>query len=389
MWLFEKIRDSIENIPSELCHTIEQSKEYIFNSRKTCMSLNVHSNILTPDKIPEFCLPPRLSRRNILQEAETPSSHLLRKNQEQSTFFNSMQVMTKDSKVRNSNALMACKDVKRALPFSAESFGLAGIYQSPNTRRKESLFHPKFPAYTLNKKISPAAQKVTRERNPPKNTVAGFFSLTLGKTISETGSTENKTPSSTSCPVLPGSQEETGGMRREVVSLHTFPNNPPSSFGSSLTLAPTVLFPLDVLRCQVRLPREHVIPLQGRGKVKLSAESTTFSSNTILSLSTVRIRLVSVESHWNDTDQKPLNCALILCLTPGKLQLQKSATIKTSRNPVFNEDFYFTALSREDLLELQLRVKIVDKLVSGTLRRRTVIRVFTKPLSQLLHLHIN
>uniref|UniRef100_A0A3P8VKQ7 C2 domain-containing protein n=1 Tax=Cynoglossus semilaevis TaxID=244447 RepID=A0A3P8VKQ7_CYNSE len=324
MCLFEKIKDSIESIPSELCRTMEQSEEYIFNSSKTSMSLNVHSNLLTPDKIPEFCLPPRLSRRNVLQEAETPSSHLLRKNQVQSAFFNTMQVMPKDAKVRNSNVSMVCKDMKRP-PFSAESFGLAGIYESPNTRRKESLFHPKFPAYTLYKKI-------LLDSSPLGSPYSSRSSVYIT-------SSRGCLKGATSCPVLPGSQEETGVMRREVVSLHTFPNNPPSSFGSLLTLATPVLFPLDVLQCQERLLREHVIPLQGRGSISAVG-----------------------------------------------LQLQKSATIRTSHSPVFNEDFYFTALSWEDLLELQLRVKLVDKPVSGPLRRRTVIGVFTKPLSQLLYL---
>ncbi|XP_024908689.1 C2 calcium-dependent domain-containing protein 4C-like [Cynoglossus semilaevis] len=367
MCLFEKIKDSIESIPSELCRTMEQSEEYIFNSSKTSMSLNVHSNLLTPDKIPEFCLPPRLSRRNVLQEAETPSSHLLRKNQVQSAFFNTMQVMPKDAKVRNSNVSMVCKDMKRP-PFSAESFGLAGIYESPNTRRKESLFHPKFPAYTLYKKI---LLQHTISDTPSSSDSSPLGSPYSSRSSVYITSSRGCLKGATSCPVLPGSQEETGVMRREVVSLHTFPNNPPSSFGSLLTLATPVLFPLDVLQCQERLLREHVIPLQGRGKVRLSAE-TTFSSNTIL-------------GHWNDT-QKPLKCAVTLCLTTGKLQLQKSATIRTSHSPVFNEDFYFTALSWEDLLELQLRVKLVDKPVSGPLRRRTVIGVFTKPLSQLLYL---
>ncbi|KAG7490316.1 C2 calcium-dependent domain-containing protein 4C-like [Solea senegalensis] len=412
MWVLEKIRESIESIPLELSHVIGKSEEDIFISSKTRLSQNLHNNILTPDKIPEFCLPPRLCRRS--REAETTAPHQLRQNQvpKSGTCSGMTREKTKHAVIRNSDVSVAWKDTKKPLPFSAEGYGLAGIYESPNTRRKESIFHSKFPIYMLDRSIAAAAPRLAKVKKVQKKPMSGIFPQ-LCKSLSETGSTESETSSdssplsspyttkssfydqsgsgrlkgATSCPLLIGGREEMGSLRREVLSLQTFPSSPPSSLANSLTLAPPVLFPLDVLQCQERLQREHVVPLLGRGKVRLSAESTTFSTNTLLSLFTVRVRVVSVEGLSSDTNQQTLNCAVNLCLTPGKLQPQKSATIRNCHSLVFNEDFYFTALSREDLLELQLKLKVVDKPAAGTLRRGTVIGVFTKPLSQLLNLH--
>ncbi|XP_039659093.1 C2 calcium-dependent domain-containing protein 4C [Perca fluviatilis] len=418
MWVFGKIRESMESIPLELSRYMGKSEEDIFLSSKASLSRNLHINILTPDKIPEFCLPPRLCKRSPLLEAKTMAPYLDHQNQmpESSTSSNTTHVKTKDVKTKNSDASMAWKATKKPLPFSAEGYGLAGIYESPNTRRKESLFHSVGPVYMYDRS-STAAPRLAKVTNLPNKTfisLSGFLPLFSSKNISKTGSTGSETPSSSdssplsspysaksslyfpsgdghlkgaiSCPSLIDSRENRGRWKRGLLSLTNSPSSPPSLEGSSLTLAPPVLFPLDVLQCQERLQHEQILPLPGHGKVRLFAEHITFSTNTFPSLSTVRVRVVSVEGQWDDTDRRTLNCAVNLCLTPGKLQQQESSTIRNCRNPVFNEDFFFTELRREDLQELKLRLKVVDKPAAGTLRRGTVIGVITKPLSQLLPL---
>ncbi|KAL7392634.1 hypothetical protein ABVT39_027458 [Epinephelus coioides] len=408
MWVFEKIRESVESIPLELSHYVGKSEEDILLSSKASLSHKLHNNILTPDKIPEFCLPPRLCKRGPLLEAETtvPYLHCLRKMPKSNTPPNTMHVKKKDGDVSVAT--------KKPLPFSAEGYGLAGIYESPNTRRKESLFHSKCPAYMFDRSLPNAAPRLAKATNLPKKTLSRFLPLVSSKSLSETGSTGSETPSSsdsspfsspysaksslyfppssgrlkgaTSCPSLTDSREIRGRWKRAILSLTTSPSSPPSLEGSSPTLAPSALFPLDVLQCQERLQHEHILPLQCRGKVHLYIEHNTLSTNTVSPISTVRVRVVSVEGLWDDTDRRTLNCAVNLCLTPGKLQQQESATIRNCRSPVFNEDFFFTELSREDLLELQLRLKVVDKPAAGTLRRGAVIAAVTKPLSQLLPL---
>ncbi|XP_022613327.1 C2 calcium-dependent domain-containing protein 4C-like [Seriola dumerili] len=415
MWVLGKIRESVESIPLELSRYMGKSEEDIFLSCKTSFSHNLPNNILTPDKIPDFCLPPRLCKRSPLQETETTPSYLHSQNQipKSNTSSNTTHVKMKDVKTKGGDASVAWKATKKPFPFSAEGYGLAGIYESPNTRRKESLFHSKCPVYIFDRSTPTAPPRRAKETNLPKKTLSGFFPLFSCKTLSETGSKESETPSSsdssplsspysgksslyipsgsgrlkgaTSCPSLIDSREVRGRLKRGDLSLTTSPSSPPSLEGNSLTLAPPVLFPLDVLQCQERLQREHVLPLLGHGKVRLSAERTTLSTNTFSSLSTVRVRVVSVEGLRDD--RRTLNCAVNLCLTPGKLQQQESATIRNCRSPVFNEDFFFTELSRVDLLDLQLRLKVVDKPAAGTLRRGTVIGVITKPLSQLLPLN--
>ncbi len=414
MWVLGKIRESMESIPLELSRYMGKSEEDTFCSSKANLSHNLHSNILTPDKIPEFCLPPRLCKRSLLLEAETTASNLHSQNlAAKSSTLNTTHEKTKNVKKKNDDALVVWEAAKKPLPFSAEGYGLAGIYESHNTLRRESLFHSKCPVYMFDRSFPNAPPRLAKKTNPPKKTLPGFLPKFFCKSLSETGSTDSETPSSdssplhssysgksspsiplaggrlkgaASCPSLIDCREKRGRFKKGGLSLTNTPSCPPSLEGSSLTLAPPVLFPLDVLQCQERMKREHVLPLQGRGKVRLFVEHTTFSTNVFSSRFTVRVRVVSVEGLWDDIDQRTMNCAVNLCLTPGKLQQQESATIRNCRSPVFNEDFFFIELSGENLLEMQLRLKVVEKPAAGTLRRGTVIGAIIEPLSQLLPL---
>lgn len=411
MWVFGKIRESMESLPLELSHYMGKSEGDILLSSKASLSYNLHNNILTPDKIPEFCLPPRLCKRSPLLEAETMAPDLYGQSCEpkRSTSSNNT-CKTKDVMMKNSNVFAAGKLTRKPLPFSGEGYGLAGIYESPNTRRKESLFHSKCPAYVFDRRNTTAAPRLVKDSNLPKKTLTGFLPHLFCKQLSEADSTESDTPSSsplsppfpvksspfmpsgsgrlrgaTSCPSLVDSRENRGRWKRAALSLVTSPSCPSSLEGSSFTLAPPLLSPLDALQCQERTQQEHILPLQNNVKVRLFAEHTTCTS-TASSRSTIRVRVVSLEGLWEDADRRTLNCAVNVCLTPGKLQQQESATIRNCRSPVFNEDFFFTELSREELLELQLSLRVVNKPAAGSLRRGKVIGVITKPLSQLVHL---
>uniref|UniRef100_A0A3Q3SMI5 C2 domain-containing protein n=1 Tax=Mastacembelus armatus TaxID=205130 RepID=A0A3Q3SMI5_9TELE len=367
-------------IPLELSRYMGKSEEDMFPSSKTSLSHNLHNNILTPDKIPEFCLPPRLCQRKPLLEADTTPPFLHGQNQipKSSTYSNTTCVKTKDVKMKNGDALVAWQASKKPLPFSAEGYGLAGIYESPNTRRKESLFHSKCPVYMFDRSTSSAVPRLaTLETNLPKKSLSGFLPLFSCKSLSETGSPESETPSSNDSSPLSSPYSAKTSLYIPLGSGRL----------KGATSCPSLIDNVEGRRrlkrggLTERLQREHVLPLQRCGKVRLSAEHTTFSS-----LSTVRVRLVSVEGLRDGADHRSLNCAVKLCLMPRKLQQQRSATIRNCHSPVFNEDFFFSELSQKDLLELQLRLKVVDKHAAGTLRRDIVIGVITKPLSQLLPL---
>ncbi|XP_060895333.1 C2 calcium-dependent domain-containing protein 4C [Labrus mixtus] len=401
MWFIGKIRESMESIPLELSRYMEKSEEDISPSSEASLTRNLPNNILTPDKIPEFCLPPRLCKRNLLQEVETLAS--LQHSQTPKSSTSSSNATRKEDMMKKNGEASAALQRKKPLPFSAEAYGLVGMYERPNTRRKESLFHhSKSPAYMLDRNVPP---KLSEEKNQQKKTSSGFLPLFLCKSLSETGSTESETHSSsdssplsspysaksslysgrlkgaTSCPSLIDNREDRGRWRRKMgfLSLTTSPSGPPKLEGGFLTSAPSVPFPLHD-------QREHLLSLNGRGKVRLLAELTTSSPSNNSYFSTVRIRVMSVEGIYNQTDRRALNCALSLCLTPGMLQQQESTSSRNCRSPVFNEDFFFSKLSREDLVELQLRLKVVDKPAAAAQRRGVVIGLITTPLSQLLDL---
>ncbi|XP_034396735.1 C2 calcium-dependent domain-containing protein 4C-like [Cyclopterus lumpus] len=348
MWVFEKIRESI---PLELSRYLGKSEEDIFRSSQASLSHHLHNNILTPDKIPEFCLPPRLRKSSSLLEAETVSPYRHRQHQmpKSSTSSNTTYVKTKDMKTKNGGASMAWKATKKPLPFSAEGYGLAGIYESPNTRRKESLFHSKCPVYMFDRSLPTAAPRLAEATNLPKKTLSVFFPLFSSKSLSEIGSTGSEIPSSSDFSTL---------------------SSPYSMFGIARTYFSMSMFFL----CRV-------------GVRFISSLSTAHSPLArVHPHTTVRVLVVSVEGLWDDSDRRTLNCAVHLCLTPGKLQQQESATIRNCRSPVFNENFFFTELTREDLLKLQLWLKVMYKPTTGILGRGTVIGATTKPLSQLLSL---
>lgn len=70
------------------------------------------------------------------------------------------------------------------------------------------------------------------------------------------------------------------------------------------------------------------------------------------------------------TDVKSINCCVALYLNPGKQQKQRSTIIKNSRNPVFNEDFFFDALPQAKVKSLAMKIKVVNK---GTSLKRDVL----------------
>ncbi|XP_043967612.1 C2 calcium-dependent domain-containing protein 4C [Gambusia affinis] len=397
MWVLGKIRESMESIPLELNCYIGKNNEDAFFSTKASLSQKLHTNIITPDNIPEFCLPPRLFKRQPMLETEM---NQLQQDTHQQTQKSrpSFKVKMKNMKEKSEDPLASQKAPRKPLPFSAECYGLAGIYESPNTRRKESLFHSKRPVYVFERCVSATKPSQVKKTLPLKKTFSGFFPLFVSKSFSEAASVEAETPSSAksfpsrsrclketvSCPSLIDSMEKSKKPKKLGLSLPTSSCRQLPSDKNPPTLSPPVLHPLDLLHCQERLQHEHVLPLQGQGKVRLSTEHTTFSNGASSISFTIRVRVMSVEGLLDGSERQTLNCAVSLCLMPGKLQHQESATIRSCRRPVFNEDFYFTELSHKDLMELQLQLKVVVKTAEGALRRGTVIGMICKPLSKLV-----
>ncbi|XP_066499326.1 C2 calcium-dependent domain-containing protein 4C [Hoplias malabaricus] len=375
MWILRRVQERVESFPAEITRLVNKNSEEI--SAKANLLKKLHSNVLTPEKIPDFFLPPRLSRRSLVG-AEGISSQ-----QEPDSGHNS-----RKPNMNAHKADVVCPRGPKPIPFSLKNYE-SGLFESPNTRRKESLFHSTFTQYKLDRVTTRAAPKL------PSITL-----LKAGSVESDTSSSADSSPHSSPPPSWP--------IRRrwDNVAKGPLSKDVPVSFGNSdkvqsklntkekgterhaavvrqpdcATLTPPLQFPLDMLHCQEHLHSEHVLLLSHRGCVRLSASQ----SNTAGQLLTIRIRVVSVDGLREPGDLRPLNCGLTLCLTPGKLQRQHSAIIKNCRSPVFNEDFFFTELEEQEgeLRELALRMKVLDK-ASG-LGRAVVLGVITKPLSELL-----
>ncbi|KAL4630134.1 C2 calcium-dependent domain-containing protein 4C-like [Arapaima gigas] len=411
MWLLGKIKESTENLSTELNAAL---RAHAGISAKASFSTVLHSNILTPDKIPDFFIPPKLTR-NVASHAdytldkwkplslgpEINIKNLIHTGMESDGHSPSKgysdHVIMMENVDKSPTSYTAGKPEKstaasKRLLQPRQYYGLIGLYESPNTRRKESLFHSELTSYSL-------------ERNPSRS-AWGPRPVSYCKALSEQGSTESDTPSSADSsphgsPPLTRSgstsiffkllgQESSQGHSTPSTSRHdlTAEEAPPPRLASgpketavhqvslSSSLRPPVLFPLDLLQCQERLQKEHVLPLLGRGRIRLSAELDPANA-------TVRIRVVSVEDlHDAAHDGRLVHCCVSMCLTPGKHQRQTSATVRNCRNPIFNEDFFFTQLTEDSLQTLLLRVKVLDK--ASSLKRDVVLGIISKPLSQLL-----
>lgn len=382
MWVLERIKESVDNLPLELSRYVGRNTEDIFRSSDTSLRYRLHENVLTPDKIPEFCLPPRLCKRSPLR-ADMMASRLEGQNHSSGSCASS-NIAIKALEMKNREAVTARKAEKKPLPFSAEAYGLAGIFESANTRRKESLFLSKCPVYVFDRSNAAAGSRQSWESNLDKKTSSP--SPHCAKSSRSSSSGKGFLRGASSCPSLIDNREDTGKRKVDSLSVISTPSCPLSIQGSSLTLVPSTFFPLDILQSQESLQQKHSLALHSHIKVHLFAEQI-ISASPVSSLSTVRVHVESVERE--DGDQRTLNCALNLCLIPGKIQQKESATVTDCCSIVFNEDFFFTRLSREDMLELQLRIRVVNKPAAGTFNKRKVIGVIIKPLSQLLNIKTN
>lgn len=112
------------------------------------------------------------------------------------------------------------------------------------------------------------------------------------------------------------------------------------------------------------LQREHTVILHKGGTLRLSTHYDAEAAR-------LRVRVLAAEDLYDrKTDVKSINCCVSLCLNPGKQQKQRSTIIKNSKNPVFNEDFFFDALTQSQVKSLAIKIKVVNK---GTSLKRDVL----------------
>ncbi|XP_075391414.1 C2 calcium-dependent domain-containing protein 4C [Tenrec ecaudatus] len=386
----------------------------------------LYSNVLTPDKIPDFFIPPKLPASPA--EAEPPAAELGASASEQNLAAaprraprsprlpaklaaesrsllkaatrHVIQIESADDAPADEAAEGAAPPGPRgamalpAVPKAQTSYGVATLAESPHTRRKESLFHSEHGALALVTSPGSARRRAAPKANSgggngSAREASGAALMSPGRYFSggesDTGSSAESSPFgspllSRSVSLIKGfaqdSQAKVSQLKHSVGrhgSLSADDSTPDTSPGARRRLSRRAATP----EPGPEPPRaEHAVRLGPRGSVRLLAEYEAAQAR-------LRVRLLAAEGLYDRLcDARSINCCVGLCLVPGKLQKQRSTIIKNSRHPVFNEDFFFDGLGPASVRKLALRVKVVNR--GGSLKRDTLLGEKELPLATLL-----
>lgn len=416
MWVLDKIRGSVET------SVLRQGE----NGDKKGMA-PAYSNVLTPDKIPDFFIPPKLI--SCSPEPEAPrlrpkeglqpstSEHTIgsgrkissprsprlvakiagdTKNLLRAANRHIIQIESADEVVAGDTNADPQSQTAMSLPYvpkTQTSYGFATLKESPHTRRKESLFHCEL--------TSPITSPNTQRKAPGKSSEAGnhlnpadcntshmnpyrYFSGGESDTCSSAESSPFSSPLlSRSASLLKIFTHETQAKvvkakrtlaRHSSLSTDECSSAEPSPNIQRRLHAPT--FHGGAGASDHGLHQEHTVNLHKGGAVKISANYDSSTSRLL-------IRILATESLYDrHFDIKSINCCVAVYLNPGKLQKQRSNIIKNSRNPVFNEDFFFDSISPVQAKSLSVKFKVVNK--GTSLKRDTLLGEREVPLTKLL-----
>lgn len=300
-----------------------------------------------------------------------------------------------------------------SLPHLAKSqtcYGFCTLLESPHTRRKESLFHsdtamcglpllsprsrspstyysnqPHCASFSLNKLSSrlpsPRVMALHRQSTLDSDTTSSTESSPFNSPL-----LARPLPRSYLLEALGHERLLSRAGRKSLLSRNnslstdegsstdSSPNidrrasdglEEPLALVNMCGLAPPHIFPTDVILCRERVMKENLVPVGRDGTLRLSAEYCPQNQR-------LRVRLISAEGLYaTSVNPKSINCNVSMCLLPGKVQKQRSTVIKRSRNPIFNEDFFFDSISEEHVGEWSLRCKVVNKM--STMKRDYVL----------------
>uniref|UniRef100_A0A8C4VE04 C2 domain-containing protein n=1 Tax=Falco tinnunculus TaxID=100819 RepID=A0A8C4VE04_FALTI len=339
-------------------------------------------NVLTPDRIPKFCIPPRLTGSASHQERSSedvnlnvpsycPSSSSPHVIQVESA--EEIPVLEEES--TNSDPRSQAALSLPHFPRAPTSYGFCTLLESPHTRRKESIFHgdPRgsLPSLMLSRSRAntfggkgtmsrpiaisfasvrlPPQHPALRSRSPPRpcslvkaQSQEGFLYRAL-KAKSKSSMARNNSLSTEESSSTDNSPSAIRRASEGLLATRSF----------SMSCSP--IFPLDLIRSRERLVGESTVVMDKGGTLRLSAEYCSENER-------LRVRLISAEGLYDDSvEPKNINCCITFSLVPGKTQKQRSTVIKRSRNPIFNEDFFFDGIAEEELYSLSVRMKAMNK----------------------------
>ncbi|XP_072254867.1 C2 calcium-dependent domain-containing protein 4C-like [Pyxicephalus adspersus] len=401
MWLLDKLK--VPDMPGQMPD---------LTMKRVAMDKKQRSipcpNVLTPDRIPEFCIPPLFStprgvRLKSLYRSvpdlsacgfgayNTPGTHII-------------QVDSADEPMEDENT-NADPQAQAALslphlPKAHTSYGFCTLLESPNTRRKESLFHDD-PASLSILLHRPRSLTTTCQR---ATSYSSFRTLNL-RSLSRSGTLDSETSSSTdsspfSSPLLHRSPPRGSSLLKAISQDKLFPRTLKKkrlSRNSSLSAdecsstdsSPNIIrrvsdsmmdsvFPMDLLYSRGSFVAENTVLLENGASLRLSTEYCSAAQR-------LRVRLISIEGLYSlHTDAKTINCLVSLAITPGKQQKQRSTIIRRSRNPIFNEDFFFENLPQTKLQSCCLKIKAINKTCG--MKRDCVLGQSELPLLSIISL---
>ncbi|KAM4748599.1 C2 calcium-dependent domain-containing protein 4C-like [Rhinophrynus dorsalis] len=404
MWLLEKLKVSdVQGLESEL-----SSRAFLADRRQRPLTC---PNVLTPDRIPEFCIPPCFSTQRAMK---TRSLHRSVPDLSGAAFevgvinppeTHIIQVDSADEPLEeestNADPQSQAALSLPHLPKTHTSYGFCTLLESPNTRRKESLFHNDPACIPI---LLPRSRSSTTSCQGTSS-YSTFSSLRL-RTLSRSGTLDSDTSSSTdsspfSSPLLHRSLPRGSSLLKAISQDKLFSralkmkgklvlsrnNSLSADEGSSTDSSPNTIrrvsdgmvdsiFPMDFLYSRDRFVADNAVFLDSGGSLRLSAEYCSTAKR-------LRVRLISAEGLYQPTvDPKTINCFVSLSITPGKQQKQRSTVIRKSRNPIFNEDFFFENLTEIQLHSRCLKLKAINKMCG--MKRDCVLGQSELPLLSIL-----
>uniref|UniRef100_A0AAZ3QQA2 C2 domain-containing protein n=1 Tax=Oncorhynchus tshawytscha TaxID=74940 RepID=A0AAZ3QQA2_ONCTS len=418
MWVAEQIRVSVakNNLLLQIAEYSLRISDIMLGERtsreKGRKTISLCPNIITPNTIPEFCIPPKISPQQELkmvdwsktspvgkvsfspEKGSSPEREVAVREPFINTHPTFIQVESVDetpydqgfSDEESTNADPQSQ-AALSLPHLAKAqtcYGFCTLLESPHTRRKESLTsslpHSPSSSFSLTKltsgRLSPGGSRLValqRQSTLDSDTTSSAESSPFSSPL-----LARPPPKSSLLKALSHDRLLSRTMRKAVLSRN---NSLSTDEGSStdnspniirrasdaglvkplpgaFTLAPPAIFPRDLVLHRERVMKESLAPVGREGALRLSAEYCLDNQR-------LRVRLVSAEGLYTiAVDPKSINCSISICLLPGKIQKQRSAVIKRSRNPIFNEDFFFYGISQKDICCRSLRFKVVNKMSS-------------------------
>ncbi|KAG7283688.1 hypothetical protein CRUP_020461 [Coryphaenoides rupestris] len=440
MWMLDKIRGSVET------SVLRQGE-----NRDKKGGAPGYSNVLTPDKIPDFFIPPKLvnsppepeppdikppkeslrpsaSEQTIggagkkLGSPRSPRSPRLvaklagdTKNLLRAANRHIIQIESADDVVAGDTNADPQSQTAMSLPYvpkTQTSYGFATLKESPHTRRKESLFHCELTSpitspnaqrkggggnvgETAGSSTTTTSSTTSNHLNPADFNTSHmnpyrYFSGGESDTCSSAESSPFNSPLlSRSASLLKIFTHET--QAKVVKAKRTFARHSSLSTDECSSAEPSPNVPRRLHGAgsssggsgsvsdhhhHQGLQREHTINLHKGGTVRVSADYDAGTAR-------LRVRVLAAESLYDKpVDIKSIHCCVSVYLNPGKLQKQRSNIIKNSRNPAFNEDFFFDAVTPAQVKSLALKIKVVNK--GTSLKRDTLLGEREVALSKLV-----